>query len=124
MKTLLIIIGLTLSNVLYSQIDWQTEKSKELHIRQIARHEVYNTMKLYLDHCKTDSVVVDWNWIYTHGEFIDSASYDPVDIKVPNKTIQSYNGYYVDYYEVIEIMGIQEPTFEGYVEWLEKLLKE
>lgn len=98
------------------EIEAETIKTISTIMPELRKYAEFTLMfhKAYGQYCYADStVVIITHWEFIGGEFIDSASYDPTDI-----------GYYVDYYKIIETYTHREPTFVGYVEWLEKLFIE
>lgn len=130
-KLNLIIIGLLLSGMVYGQYNvgiyneqaikdlYQHDDSWMFHIQyEIILHKAYEA------HCYADSTtIMNSHWEFIGGEFIDSASYDRSILKSPSIIIKAHNGYYVDYYKIIGPYTHRDPTFLGYIEWLENLIK-
>ena len=108
----------------YHDIEYLLSQNRYLVITELTLH------KAYIDHCHADSVLIGHRYIFSEtydGEYYwrqySDWYYNP---KHPNyDEHQDLVLYDPDYIKVEDIKEPHErPTFEGYVEWLEKLLNE
>ena len=115
MKTKLIIIGLTLSVMVWGQVDFREWERERNALRKAIRVEMYYLMSEYINYCYTDSSVERYIISYPGdiGEFwfdiVPPNTIHPSDVAIASSIDTLYSH--------------RQPTFEGYVIWLGSLLR-